>query len=217
MNLCVPQAWQTSGGIALEKNAWDVVRSSDNTLVVAGPGAGKTELLAQRACYLLQANICPNPMRILAISFKRDAAHNLRDRVEFRCSRELSARFDSFTFDAFAKNLVDRFREGLPHMFCPAENYDVETDVTAFADRVTAIKDRLQPPPHFRNPRSLRAVDGRHFVATKLSSAQIDPDAAPTDVIEWGVREVWRELIAARPCVVGFGHGRTSSCLPAPA
>ncbi|BCJ65732.1 UvrD-helicase domain-containing protein [Polymorphospora rubra] len=44
---------------------------------MAGPGAGKTEFLAQRAAYLLQTAFCPWPRHTLAISFKRDAAANL--------------------------------------------------------------------------------------------------------------------------------------------
>ena len=38
----------------LEDNAMKVVRSTDNRSVIAGPGSGKTKLLAQRAAYLLQ-------------------------------------------------------------------------------------------------------------------------------------------------------------------
>ena len=78
----------------LESAAWEVVRSQKNRVVIAGPGAGKTELLAQRACYLLQTGIARAPRRILAISFKRDAAKNLKDRVAQRCHSEDAARFD---------------------------------------------------------------------------------------------------------------------------
>ena len=49
------------------------------------------------------------PQRILAISYKRDAAYNLTQRVSARCHPEQAHRFDSLTFDAFAKSLVDRF------------------------------------------------------------------------------------------------------------
>ena len=40
--------------IILEKNADVAIRQKRNVLVVAGPGAGKTELLAQKANYLCQ-------------------------------------------------------------------------------------------------------------------------------------------------------------------
>jgi len=56
-----------------------------NLVVTAGPGAGKTELLAQRADFLLRTGQCRYPRRILAISFKVDAAKNLKDRVRRRC------------------------------------------------------------------------------------------------------------------------------------
>ncbi|MFO1100769.1 MAG: ATP-dependent helicase [Xanthobacteraceae bacterium] len=90
------------------------VQATGNTLVTAGPGAGKTELLGQRGVYLLQTGASVYPRRILAISFKRDAARNLRERFQRRCSREQAGRLDSLTFDAFSKQLLDRFWRALP-------------------------------------------------------------------------------------------------------
>lgn len=118
-----PGKWRPVAGISLEPNAEEAVRSDHNCLVVAGPGAGKTELLAQRACYLLETGLCPEPRMILAISFKRDAAKNLADRVERRCGKELARRFCSLTYDAFAKSLVDRFMLGLPEDYRPSRDY----------------------------------------------------------------------------------------------
>src|SRR5579872_865908 len=94
--------WKPIDDFALEKNALRIATTSKgNALVVAGPGAGKTELLAQRACFLLQTNACRFPRRILAISFKRDAAYTLKERVSKRAGKDLSNRFDSLTYDAF--------------------------------------------------------------------------------------------------------------------
>lgn len=119
------EAWVPADGLELEPNALGVAKSEANQLVVAGPGAGKTELLAQRACFLLQTNTCPYPKRILAISFKRDAAGNLKERVSKRIDKTFSYRFTSLTFDAFAKSLVDRFRNALPEEYRPSLGYDV--------------------------------------------------------------------------------------------
>ncbi|WP_298856927.1 ATP-dependent helicase [uncultured Sulfitobacter sp.] len=121
----MPNEWCPSDGIQLDRDSLDVVRSPISQAVQAGPGAGKTELLAQRAAFLLQTNTCPAPMKILAISFKRDAAKNLKERVAKRVGSELSGRFDSYTFDAFAKGILDRFREGLPDWVQPDRNYEV--------------------------------------------------------------------------------------------
>lgn len=97
--------------MALEPNAFTAATATGHNLVVtAGPGAGKTELLAQRADFLLRTGQCRYPRRILAISFKVDAAKNLKDRVQRRCPPHLAARLDSHTFHAFAKRLIDAFR-----------------------------------------------------------------------------------------------------------
>jgi superfamily I DNA/RNA helicase len=106
-----PDRWQPADGLRLEPNALIAAREDLRNLVLtAGPGAGKTEMLAQRADYLLRTGACRYPHRILAISFKVDASRNLKDRVRKRCGHELATRLDSHTFHAFAKRLIDRFR-----------------------------------------------------------------------------------------------------------
>ena len=107
--------WQPADGLVLEPNALKAVRELKKSVALtAGPGAGKTELLAQRADFLLRTGLCSYPQRILAISFKVDASRNLKDRVRLRCGRGLASRFDSHTFHAFSKRLIDRFRQALP-------------------------------------------------------------------------------------------------------
>lgn len=123
-----PKLWIPSDGLKLESNALSAVTAPGNTLVVAGPGSGKTELLAQKACYLLQTGTCPHPRRILAISFKRDAAFNIKERVIRRCGQTLSQRFDSYTFDKFAKQLLDRFRKAIPDPYQVAADYELVVD-----------------------------------------------------------------------------------------
>lgn len=126
MAIIADEKWLPSDSIILEKNADVAIRQKRNVLVVAGPGAGKTELLAQKANYLFETDNCKEPYRILAISFKKDAAKNLKERVEQRCGKETACRFDSMTYDAFAKNLLDHFRLALPQELRPKQDYIVE-------------------------------------------------------------------------------------------
>lgn len=121
--------WKPKDIDGLEPNADWAVRSTVNSLVFAGPGSGKTEMLAQRACYLLETGLCSRNRRILAISFKRDAARNLRERVESRVGSVLASRFDSYTFDAFAKSLLDRFRETLSANWRPTPDYEIDFEL----------------------------------------------------------------------------------------
>lgn len=105
------EQWQPANGLILESNAMKAVLEQEKCLALtAGPGAGKTEMLAQRADFLFRKGTCRYPKRILAISFKVDASTNLKERVKRRCGNELSSRFDSYTFHAFAKRIIDRFR-----------------------------------------------------------------------------------------------------------
>jgi superfamily I DNA/RNA helicase len=120
-----PDDWRPTGIDDLEHQAWIALRQPGSTCVIAGPGAGKTELLAQRAVYLLQTGICAPPRRVLAISYKTDAAANLAARVRQRCPPDLAARFVSITFDAFTKGLVDRFLTAIPPSWRPTRQYDI--------------------------------------------------------------------------------------------
>lgn len=117
--------WKPSDRLILEPAALNAVNDLKNSLVVAGPGAGKTELLAQKACFLLETNSCVNPSKILAISFKKDAALNLKDRIKLRLSKTLESRFISQTFDSFAKSILDRFFYALPEGLRPDSNYEI--------------------------------------------------------------------------------------------
>jgi len=108
------EEWHPADALVLEPNALKAVRERERSVALtAGPGAGKTELLAQRADFLLRTGLCSYPQRILAISFKVDASRSLRNRVRLRCGPSLASRFDSHTFHAFSKRLIDRFRPAL--------------------------------------------------------------------------------------------------------
>jgi len=133
-------------GIELENKALIAVGTTNrNTLIIAGPGAGKTEMLAQRASFLLETGACAAPKRILAISFKRDAAQNLRERVALRCSAEQSRYFDSRTYSGWAKGLLDRFRLALPAEYRPTEDYVISRDLghpEVFRNRLLGLAGR---------------------------------------------------------------------------
>lgn len=119
--------WIPVGGMSLEPNALAAATVLDrNVVVAAGPGAGKTELLAQRADLLFRTGACPYPRRILAVSFKVDAARNLGERVRLRSGGQFAARFDSFTFHAFAKRIIDNYRPALTGRNALGANYRID-------------------------------------------------------------------------------------------
>ncbi|GAA1134222.1 ATP-dependent helicase [Citricoccus alkalitolerans] len=130
--------WSPIGGFILEPNALKAATMLDqNVVVAAGPGAGKTELLAQRADFLFRTGACPYPRRILAVSFKVDAARNLRDRVRRRSGAQFASRFDSLTFHAFAKRIIDNYRPALTGQNALNADYRIDRDQRIAGEQIT--------------------------------------------------------------------------------
>lgn len=190
-----PNDWSPIGVEALETNAVKVVRSTENRSVIAGPGAGKTELLAQRAAYLLQTGGAPAPRRILAISFKRDAATNLAARVRQRCHRLHAGRLDSMTFDAFAKGLVDRFGQALPKLWRPTPDYQIlfPTD-TMFRG---FLQELPTPPASVGSRADIMAIPTKGFERGHLLGARLPEDGwVNPSPGQWAADRFWRSSLS---------------------
>lgn len=194
MRFVHPNDWRPQGVDDLEPAAWDAVRDTNSALVVAGPGAGKTELLAQRASYLLETGTCPPPFRILAISFKRDAARNLRERVAMRCGAEIARRFESYTFDAWAKSMLDRFRLALPEPYRPTEDYAVDTRFAyeqPLRQRLLSICGAAGI-----STAKIHSLDVAKFFRQGISGRAIDPSADPAPGTGLAlVRALWQSAL----------------------
>jgi DNA helicase II / ATP-dependent DNA helicase PcrA len=185
--------WKPIGIPGMEDAALRAVRSETAASVVAGPGAGKTELLAQRVCFLLQTGACPTPRRILAISFKRDAASNLQNRVRERAGA-LASRFDSFTFDAFSKSIVDRFLPALPPHLRPTDDYEIvsprKKDVERFLQTLKA------PPSNLGTSYQVGSLDPDAFVRDYVVGGPLSVSPKkPKRVETWAAQQVWKQFL----------------------
>jgi superfamily I DNA/RNA helicase len=193
MSLVSPETWRPRGIPDLEPNAWQALQREASTCVVAGPGAGKTEFLAQRAVYLLETGQCAAPQRVLAISFKTDAAENLAARVRQRCEKMLADRFVSLTFDAFTKSLVDRFLPGIPSAWRPTKPYDIgflnRRQVEDFLTRT-----RLNAPPVWQA--AIAGISPSTFEARVVGSFRLPSNALnPTNAAEFAIESWWRQML----------------------
>jgi superfamily I DNA/RNA helicase len=188
-----PGEWKPTGIERLEPNALAVVQSTNNRLVIAGPGSGKTELLAQRASYLLQCGVCVVPRRILAISYKRDAAFNIYQRVSARCHPEQAHRFDSLTFDAFAKGLLDRFGQALPQLWRPTPDYDI---AYARDPVVREFLEALSSPASVGTYADIMAIGVKNFEKRWIVAAPL-PERfdAPASAGAWAGQQFWKSWL----------------------
>lgn len=203
MRLIHPNNWKPVGVDYLEDAAAAAVRALEHRIVIAGPGAGKTELLAQRACYLLQTGLCPSPKRILAISFKRDAARNLQERVNKRCAPELTRRFDSMTFDAFAKNIVDRFLRAVPADYRPSENYELATQSFSRAEIATFLGN-LRPDAETGTQLDVAAISRERFLRDNVHPFRLGIENNPNAIGGWAASKWWDKWLKATPSILSF-------------
>ncbi|MCE2530159.1 MAG: RecQ family ATP-dependent DNA helicase [Acidimicrobiia bacterium] len=78
-----------------------------NTLVLAGPGSGKTRVVVHRCAYLLKVERV-RPERILVICFNRSAMYELRSRIRALVGADLGRRVAIHTYHSLALRLCER-------------------------------------------------------------------------------------------------------------
>ncbi len=90
-----------------------VTTSSKQTLVLAGPGSGKTRVLTQRIAWLVEEKKVP-PYKILAVTFTNKAAKEMRSRVESLLHTQLQDIWLG-TFHSICARLLRRETDSLPY------------------------------------------------------------------------------------------------------
>ncbi|WP_448140415.1 UvrD-helicase domain-containing protein [Sphingopyxis fribergensis] len=203
MRLIRPEDWRPSGIDDLEPAAWNALRHAGSSCVVAGPGAGKTEFLAQRADYLLETGLCRAPHRVLAISFKTDAANNLASRVRQRCPPEFAHRLVSVTFDAFTKSLVDRFLNAVPADWRPTRPYEIAFPKRKAVEGFLTLA-RLSAPPELQA--EIAGYSAGDFEAKIVGSYRLPMGPiAPQNAAEFTIARWWAtQLQPGQPSLLTF-------------
>lgn len=90
-----------------------IVHGEGPLLVVAGPGAGKTEVMLRRVAYLVRARGVP-PASILVTTFTRKAATDLRDRLRPLLNEQAERVFVS-TIHGFCQWLLETYPHAHPY------------------------------------------------------------------------------------------------------
>lgn len=149
-------------------------------LVLAGPGTGKTTTLVEAIVERIDARGA-DPASVLALTFSRKAAEQLRDRVSARLGRTVASPLSS-TFHSFAYGLVRRYT--------PAELYTAPLRLLTAPQADVMIRELLQM--HGRElpwpPGLVVAAGTRGFareVATVISRAR-EKGADDAQLIELG-------------------------------
>ncbi len=119
-----------------QKKAVDAIDGP--VMVVAGPGTGKTQVLALRVVNILQ-NREVSPHNILCLTFTENGAINMRERLH-KFIKQDAYRVGIYTFHAFCNSVITRY----PEYFYNAATYSQATDL----DRIEIIEGIFSALPH---------------------------------------------------------------------
>ena len=107
-------------------------------LVVAGPGSGKTELLALRIANILKETQT-SPDSILCLTFTDNGAANMRERLN-KIIGITSHKVAIHTFHSFARRVMDEYGE----YFYKAFEFEVASDI----DKEEVMDNAFRNLPH---------------------------------------------------------------------
>src|ERR1700679_938065 len=103
-----------------------VVNTDGPTLIIAGPGSGKTRVLTYRIAYLLQHEA--DPFSIIALTFTNKAAESMRQRIEKIAGTHARSLYMGTFHSVFARILrVEAPRLGYPSNFTIYDTEDAKS------------------------------------------------------------------------------------------
>lgn len=88
------------------------IRAENNDLLVACAGSGKTATIVAKVAYVIKKGFY-KPSEILVLAFNRDAANELRTRIQKQIGKDLASQPMIATFHAFGKQVIQKV-EGKP-------------------------------------------------------------------------------------------------------
>ncbi len=133
-----------------QKKAVDTIEGP--VMVIAGPGTGKTQILAVRIANILRQTDTP-PDAILALAFTESAVHSMRERL-LSVVGTAAYKIPIFTFHGLANDIIERFPESFPRIIGSTPAADV--------DQIDIVREILE---HHADPRIRPYGNPLHYLA----------------------------------------------------
>ncbi len=110
-----------------DKQRLAVVHKDGAAMVLAGPGSGKTTIIAYRVLYMIKKHDI-DQSKILVITFTRAAASEMKERFKSLCGGEYKVEFGTF-HSVFYKILRQYYRQELGSPLMENERGDIITSI----------------------------------------------------------------------------------------
>ncbi len=165
-------------------------------LVVAGPGSGKTRVLAHRIAWLISEMQVP-PTGILAVTFTNKAAREMRDRVDNLLGPEASAGLTMGTFHSFGVRLLRENPGFVADRLGVLPNFSIYDDADQIAIAKQAVIAQGLDPKTVAPRRMLSRISAAK--STLLSPTDVADEARTYDdeIVSRVYREYQRLLSTA--------------------
>lgn len=139
----------------------DAVAETDGPqLVVAGPGAGKTEFLVRRAAHLVDEAGHP-PAALLTLTFSRRAAADCRERIG-RALRHPAGAVGASTFHSFFYRVLEAHAP-------EALGWDKLPSILTGPEQINLVSDLLADGPDADWPKTFRSLLGTRTFAAEVA------------------------------------------------
>ena len=140
-----------------QKKAVDTIDGP--VMVIAGPGTGKTQILALRIANILRTTDTP-PDAILALAFTESAVYSMRQRL-VSIVGSVAYKIPIFTFHGLANDIIERFPENFPRLIGSVPAADI--------DQIDILSEIIE---HDADPRIRPYGDPLYYLASIRSTIQ---------------------------------------------
>ncbi|MEP6815236.1 MAG: ATP-dependent DNA helicase, partial [Marmoricola sp.] len=189
--LVVPDAARATAPELDDQQRRVVDHAGGPLVVLAGPGTGKTTTLVEAIVERIEHRGA-DPASLLALTFSRKAAEQLRDRVTARLGRTLSTTMSS-TFHSFAYGLVRRY--------APTELYSAPLRLLSAPEQDVVLQQLLtKEAESVRWPDHLGAAVGTRGFAREVQEVLArarERGLSPEDLVALGERSHHPEYVAS--------------------
>lgn len=167
-----------------KKQKQAVTHTEGPILVQAGPGTGKTKVIAHQIAYLIYQHSVP-PEQILAITFTRKAAEEMRDRTKKLLGTKLGLDVRIHTFHAFCSDFLREhaLEIGLSRNFVVFEA-ETQEEVLIECRRDLKLSRRDYPPRRLREIVEKHKIMAADMIASSVEVQEIrTSDSEATGVL----------------------------------